>query len=37
MVAAAIVRPYALFEIFHNLPGAPVNSYIQFVSKGEMF
>ena len=31
MVAAA------LFKIQQNLPGAPVNFYIQFISKAEVF
>ena len=37
MVAATIVRPYELFEIYQNLPGAPVNYYIKFFSKVEVF
>ena len=37
MVAATIVRPQALFEIYQNLPGAPVNVYINFFSKTEVF
>ena len=39
MVAAIILWPYmyALFEIYQNLPEAPVNFYIQFFSKDEVF
>ena len=37
MVAPTIARPLALFEIYQNLPGAPVNFYIQFFSKTEVF
>ena len=37
MPAATIVRPNALFEIYQNLPGAPVTCYIQFFSKTEVF
>ena len=37
MVAATIVRSYAIFEFFENLPGAPVNCYIQFFSKADVF
>ena len=37
MVAATIVRPDALFEIYPNLPRAPVQVYIQFFSKAEVF
>ena len=37
MVAATNVRPYALFEIHQHLPGAPVNFYMQFFSKVEVF
>ena len=38
MVAATIVWTYMykLFEIYQNLPGAPVNFDIQFFSKAEV-
>ena len=37
MMAATIVRHWALFKIYQYLPGAPVNFYIQFFLKAEVF
>ena len=37
LVAATVVRPKALFEIYQHLPGAPVNFLIQIFSKAEVF